>query len=153
MTVGTRVGRYEDFSSYLARNILLIFWLQSSANIEWSKKGETQAVRTAWAAMGLMYAKYPHPEPIERAVKLVMSRQLLVSSPQPSTSCYGAHAQILVLVTGVTEQEVRFARETAKALSTTLGSRSRSSAPHGLERPSTIETVYTWIGISETRPG
>ena len=26
-----------------------------------------------------MYAKYPHPEPIERAVKLVMSRQLPVS--------------------------------------------------------------------------
>ena len=29
--------------------------------------------------MALMYAKYPHPEPIERAVKLVMSRQLPVS--------------------------------------------------------------------------
>jgi hypothetical protein len=28
--------------------------------------------------MALMYAKYPHPEPIERAVKLVMSRQLPV---------------------------------------------------------------------------
>lgn len=29
--------------------------------------------------MALMYAKYPDPEPIERAVKLVMSRQLPVS--------------------------------------------------------------------------
>ena len=29
--------------------------------------------------MALMYAKYPHPEPIERAVKLVMSRQRAVS--------------------------------------------------------------------------
>lgn len=29
--------------------------------------------------MALMYAKYPHPEPIERAVKLVMSRQRPVS--------------------------------------------------------------------------
>ena len=28
--------------------------------------------------MGLMYANYPYPEPIERGVKLVMSRQLPV---------------------------------------------------------------------------
>lgn len=28
--------------------------------------------------MALMYAKYPHPDPIERAVRLVMSRQLPV---------------------------------------------------------------------------
>ena len=33
--------------------------------------------------MGLMYAQYPHPEPIERAVKLVMSRQLPVRSLRP----------------------------------------------------------------------
>ena len=32
-------------------------------------------VQTCWAAMALMYAEYPHAEPIERAVKLVMSRQ------------------------------------------------------------------------------
>ena len=36
--------------------------------------------------MGLMYAKYPHPEPIERAVKLVMSRQLPVRCPRPRAS-------------------------------------------------------------------
>jgi len=29
--------------------------------------------------MALMYAKYPDPEPIQKAVKLVMSRQLPVS--------------------------------------------------------------------------
>ena len=28
--------------------------------------------------MALMYARYPNPEPIERAVQLVMSRQLPV---------------------------------------------------------------------------
>ena len=32
-------------------------------------------VQTSWAVMALMYAEYPHVEPIERAVKLVMSRQ------------------------------------------------------------------------------
>ena len=42
---------------------------------EWVEHEETQVVQTAWAAMALMYAKYPHPEPIERAVRLVMSRQ------------------------------------------------------------------------------
>ena len=32
-------------------------------------------MQTAWAAMALMYARYPHAEPIERAVRLVMARQ------------------------------------------------------------------------------
>ncbi|KDQ58025.1 hypothetical protein JAAARDRAFT_129210 [Jaapia argillacea MUCL 33604] len=36
----------------------------------------SQVVQTSWAAMALMYAEYPHAEPIERAVKLVMTRQL-----------------------------------------------------------------------------
>jgi lanosterol synthase len=35
--------------------------------------------------MALMYGRYPHPEPLERAVKLVMSRQLPVSH----ALCYG----------------------------------------------------------------
>ena len=39
---------------------------------------QTQVVQTAWATMALMYAEYPHREPIERAVKLVMDRQLPV---------------------------------------------------------------------------
>ena len=51
--------------------------------MEWVEKEEAQVVQTAWAVMGLMYAKYPHPEPIERAVKLVMSRQLPVRSYSP----------------------------------------------------------------------
>lgn len=40
---------------------------------------QTQVVQTAWATMALMYAEYPHRGPIERAVKLVMDRQLPVS--------------------------------------------------------------------------
>jgi squalene cyclase len=39
---------------------------------------QTQVVQTAWAAMALMYAEYPHRGPIERAVKLTMDRQLPV---------------------------------------------------------------------------
>ena len=39
----------------------------------------TQVVQTCWAVMSLMYAKYPHPEPIEKGVQLVMSRQRPVS--------------------------------------------------------------------------
>lgn len=30
---------------------------------------------TSWAALALMYAQYPEPEPIERAMRMVMSRQ------------------------------------------------------------------------------
>ncbi|KAJ8094618.1 Lanosterol synthase (Oxidosqualene--lanosterol cyclase) [Marasmius tenuissimus] len=43
---------------------------------KWVDHEDTQVVQTCWAAMALMHGRYPHPEPIERAVKLVMSRQL-----------------------------------------------------------------------------
>ncbi|KAF9221375.1 terpene synthase [Gyrodon lividus] len=42
----------------------------------WIEHESTQVVQTCWATMALMYARYPNLEPIERAVKLVMSRQL-----------------------------------------------------------------------------
>lgn len=35
-----------------------------------------QVVQTAWAILCLVSARYPHKEPIERAVKLLMDRQL-----------------------------------------------------------------------------
>ncbi|TFK45957.1 terpene synthase [Heliocybe sulcata] len=53
-------------------------WGESYLSCEWERWVEhkrTQVVQTAWAAMALMYAQYPDPVPIERAVKLVMSRQ------------------------------------------------------------------------------
>ncbi|EJD41513.1 terpene synthase [Auricularia subglabra TFB-10046 SS5] len=37
---------------------------------------KSQVVQTSWAVLALMYGKYPHREPIERAVRLVMDRQL-----------------------------------------------------------------------------
>ncbi|KAJ7045781.1 terpene synthase [Mycena alexandri] len=37
---------------------------------------ESQVVQTSWAAMALMYARYPDTTPIKRAVTLVRSRQL-----------------------------------------------------------------------------
>ena len=51
--------------------------------VAWVEHEQTQVVQTAWAAMALMYAKYPHPAPIERAVRLVMSRQKPVSVLPP----------------------------------------------------------------------
>ncbi|KAG9104304.1 Lanosterol synthase (Oxidosqualene--lanosterol cyclase) [Ceratobasidium sp. 370] len=42
----------------------------------WVEHEMSQVVQTSWAALALMYAEYPHREPIERAVRLVMSRQL-----------------------------------------------------------------------------
>ncbi|ETW79079.1 hypothetical protein HETIRDRAFT_453585 [Heterobasidion irregulare TC 32-1] len=42
----------------------------------WVDHKDTQVVGTCWAAMALMYAKYPDPAPIANAVRLVMSRQL-----------------------------------------------------------------------------
>ncbi|RDB23551.1 Lanosterol synthase [Hypsizygus marmoreus] len=54
-------------------------WGESYKSCEqgrWIDHAETQHVQTCWAVMSLMYAKYPYPEPIERGVRLVMSRQL-----------------------------------------------------------------------------
>ncbi|PPQ66646.1 hypothetical protein CVT26_009400 [Gymnopilus dilepis] len=53
-------------------------WGESYKSCEqsaWIEHENSQVVQTCWAVMALMYSKYPHPEPIERAVRLVMSRQ------------------------------------------------------------------------------
>uniref|UniRef100_A0A0W0G8S3 Putative terpene synthase n=1 Tax=Moniliophthora roreri TaxID=221103 RepID=A0A0W0G8S3_MONRR len=49
---------------------------KSCEKIQWIDHENTQVVQTSWAAMALMYGRYPHAEPLEKAVKLVMSRQL-----------------------------------------------------------------------------
>ncbi|EGN92185.1 hypothetical protein SERLA73DRAFT_99556 [Serpula lacrymans var. lacrymans S7.3] len=49
---------------------------KSCEKVMWIEHANSQVVQTCWAAMALMYASYPDPEPIEKAVKLVMSRQL-----------------------------------------------------------------------------
>ncbi|TFK74923.1 terpene synthase [Pluteus cervinus] len=53
-------------------------WGESWTSCEqsrWIEHENSQVVQTCWATMALMYARYPHPEPIEKAVRLVMSRQ------------------------------------------------------------------------------
>lgn len=53
-------------------------WGESYKSCEqgaWVEHAESQVIQTCWAVMALMYARYPHAEPIERAVRLVMSRQ------------------------------------------------------------------------------
>ncbi|KAI0924004.1 hypothetical protein AcW1_006791 [Taiwanofungus camphoratus] len=53
-------------------------WGESYKSCEltaWVEHKQTQVVQTCWAVMALIYARYPDPEPIERAVRLVMSRQ------------------------------------------------------------------------------
>ncbi|KAF8801318.1 terpene synthase [Phlegmacium glaucopus] len=53
-------------------------WGESYKSCElsaWVEHENTQVVQTCWAVMSLMYAKYPYPEPIEKGVQLVMSRQ------------------------------------------------------------------------------
>lgn len=58
-------------------------------------------MQTCWAAMALMYARYPDPEPLERAVKLVMSRQL----PVGSSDIYQASSLITISQDGSWPQE------------------------------------------------
>ena len=52
----------------------------------WVEHKNTQVVQSCWAIMALMYAKYPHIEPLERGVRMVMDRQLLVSAFVHSSS-------------------------------------------------------------------
>jgi len=65
-----------------------IFGLQSCEQSRWVEHKETQVVQTCWAVMSLIHAKYPSPEPIEKAIRLVMSRQRPVRVyPHSVTSC------------------------------------------------------------------
>ena len=57
----------------------LTFFFKSCELGAWVEHENTQVVQTCWAVMSLMYAKYPYPEPIEKGVRLVMSRQRPVS--------------------------------------------------------------------------
>ncbi|KAJ3855089.1 terpenoid cyclases/protein prenyltransferase alpha-alpha toroid [Lentinula lateritia] len=54
-------------------------WGESYKSCEqaaWIEHKDSQVVQSCWAAMALMYAGYPYAEPLEKAVKLVMDRQL-----------------------------------------------------------------------------
>ncbi|KAI0031288.1 terpene synthase [Vararia minispora EC-137] len=54
-------------------------WGESFKSCElesWVDHEHTQVVGTCWATLALMYAQYPDPTPIARAVRLVMARQL-----------------------------------------------------------------------------
>lgn len=54
-------------------------WGESYKSCEttvWTDHAETQVVQTAWVCIALMEAGYPEREPIERALRLIMSRQL-----------------------------------------------------------------------------
>jgi len=60
--------------------LILTMNKQSCEQSAWVEHENSQVVQTCWAVMSLMYARYPYPEPIEKGVRLVMSRQLPVSS-------------------------------------------------------------------------
>jgi len=75
MVVGVRATRYALHPNSFDRGS---FIGQTCEACVWIEHEDTQVVQTSWAAMALMYAKYPYTEPIEKAVALVMSRQLPV---------------------------------------------------------------------------
>jgi len=53
----------------------------------WIDHAESQVVQTSWAALALMSARYPCSEPIEKAVKFVMSRQASVRNTHIAVNC------------------------------------------------------------------
>lgn len=71
---------YNFFQAYFPVNSNEEFVIgQACEQGVWVDHEQTQVVNTSWATMALIYAQYPKREPIERAVKMVMSRQLPVS--------------------------------------------------------------------------
>ena len=42
----------------------------------WVEHEKTQVVQTSWAGLALIYGRYPHREPLEKAIKMVIGRQL-----------------------------------------------------------------------------
>lgn len=42
---------------------------------EYTQHQDSQVVQTSWVVLALLHARYPHKEPIKRAVRLIMSRQ------------------------------------------------------------------------------
>jgi lanosterol synthase len=64
-----KINRY-DWTEYSLTRVR-----QACAIEEWVDHEQTQVVMTAWAALALMYGHYPKPEPIEKAVQMVMLRQ------------------------------------------------------------------------------
>ncbi|CCM00370.1 uncharacterized protein FIBRA_02400 [Fibroporia radiculosa] len=80
------VGETYETSSYAKKACEFLLrhqrtdggWGESYKSCEtstWVEHEYTQVVQTCWATMALIYARYPHSEPIEHAVRLVMSRQ------------------------------------------------------------------------------
>lgn len=49
---------------------------ETCEQLKWIEHESSQVVQTAWAGLALMYAKYPHRGPLEKAAQLIMSRQL-----------------------------------------------------------------------------
>lgn len=81
------VGENYSNSSHARRACMFLLawqredggWGESYKSCEqgtWIQHEKSQVVQTCWATMALMYAKYPDPEPIRKAVKLVIDRQL-----------------------------------------------------------------------------
>lgn len=56
---------------------------QSCVTGVYCQHSSSQVVQTAWAVLSLISAKYPRREPIDRAVKLIMNRQLEVRVSRP----------------------------------------------------------------------
>ncbi len=71
---GAKASRFVVYFG-VRMNLLSNVYFKACADVAWVEHKETQVVMTSWATMALMYAQYPEPEPIERAMKMVMSRQ------------------------------------------------------------------------------
>jgi hypothetical protein len=86
--------RFSTLERHSDETQCFFFSVQSCEECVWVEHENTQVVQTSWAAMALMYGKYPYAGPIAKAAKLVMSRQLPVRGLVP--------APLLSLVTVMT---------------------------------------------------
>lgn len=121
-------------------------WGESFKSCEleaWVDHEQTQVVGTCWAALALMNAEYPHPKPIAKAVKLVMSRQLPVSHCSPS---HRLHASSMIVRRMAAGRKKRSRGSSiTHAQSRTRISSSRSQSGCSVVRISTWTHVMRWV--------
>lgn len=76
---GRRLGgdhRCQYLEASMAQWKANVEFRQSILTEVYTQADDSHVVQTAWSCLALLYAQYPSLEPIEKGIKLIMSRQL-----------------------------------------------------------------------------
>lgn len=74
MVAGVKVTRFASPQCLLWRQTADLS-VQACETGEWVDLDRSTVINTSWAVIALLTAKYPDPEPIKKACRLIMNRQ------------------------------------------------------------------------------